>query len=87
MGIRRIILVTSASHMPRSVALFEKQGFEVIPAPTDFTVTQAGWDKLKSGGLASQVLSLLPSAENLGLTTRMLKEYFGMLVYRLNGWM
>jgi len=87
MGIQRILLVTSASHMPRSVALFEKQGFQVIPAPTDFSVTQAGWEKLKAGGLATQVLSLLPSAENLSLTTRMLKEYFGMIIYRLSGWM
>jgi uncharacterized SAM-binding protein YcdF (DUF218 family) len=87
MGIRRILLVTSASHMPRAVALFEEQGFDVIPAPTDFTVTQEGWETLKSGGLASQLLSLLPSVENLSLTTRMLKEYLGMIVYRLSGWM
>lgn len=87
MGIKRVILVTSAAHMPRSVAIFEKQGFDVIPAPADFTVTQAGWEKLKSGGLATQLLAVLPSAENLALTTRVLKEYLGMLVYRLNGWM
>ena len=87
MGIRRILLVTSASHMPRAVALFEKQGFQVTPAPTDFSITQLGWEKMKSGGLAAQVYSLLPSVENLGLTTRMLKEYIGMIVYRLSGWM
>jgi uncharacterized SAM-binding protein YcdF (DUF218 family) len=87
LGIRRILLVTSASHMPRSVALFEKQGFEVIPAPADFSVTQEGWEQLKSGGLGSQLYSLLPSAESLSLTTRMLKEYVGMLIYRLSGWM
>jgi uncharacterized SAM-binding protein YcdF (DUF218 family) len=87
MGIRRILLVTSAVHMPRSVALFEKQGFQVIPAPTDFSITQVGWENLKSGGLAAQVYSMLPSAENLSLTTRILKEYLGMIIYRLNGWM
>jgi uncharacterized SAM-binding protein YcdF (DUF218 family) len=87
MGIRRILLVTSASHMPRSVALFEKQGFEVIPAPTDFTATRAEWDRLKSGGVGTWLLATLPSVENLSLSTRMLKEYIGMLVYRLNGWM
>ena len=39
-NIRRIILVTSAEHMPRSVALFEKEGFEVVPAPTDFNTAR-----------------------------------------------
>jgi uncharacterized SAM-binding protein YcdF (DUF218 family) len=34
-GITRILLVTSAMHMPRSVALFQHDGIEVIPAPTD----------------------------------------------------
>lgn len=29
------ILVTSASHMPRSVALFKKEGLNFIPAPTN----------------------------------------------------
>ena len=86
-GIKRIILVTSAAHMPRSVALFEKQGLEVIPAPTDFTITQEGWDDLKTNGLAGHILSLLPGAENLALTTQMLKEYFGIWIYRLNGWL
>lgn len=86
-GINRIILVTSAAHMPRSVRLFEKQGFEVIPAPTDFTVTEQGWENFKSGGVASQILAFLPSAGNLALTTQMLKEYLGIFIYRLNGWL
>jgi len=38
--IDRIMLVTSASHMPRAVKLFEAQGFEVIPAPVDYRVSQ-----------------------------------------------
>jgi uncharacterized SAM-binding protein YcdF (DUF218 family) len=37
-GIRRIILVTQAVHMPRAVRVFEHAGFEVIPAPTDYTM-------------------------------------------------
>lgn len=32
----RFILVTSASHMPRSMALFQKQGMKPIPAPTSY---------------------------------------------------
>ena len=35
-GIRRIFLVTHATHMPRARAAFEAAGFEVIPAPTLF---------------------------------------------------
>ena len=86
-GIRRVVLVTSAAHMPRSVALFERQGLEVIPAPADFRVTQAGWQMLTSGSPEAQMVGLLPSAENLAITTSALKEYLGILVYRLRGWL
>jgi uncharacterized SAM-binding protein YcdF (DUF218 family) len=86
-AIERILLVTSALHMPRSVALFEKQGIEVIPAPADFTVTQQGWDNLFSGSLETRFISLLPNASSLSLTTNVLKEYIGILVYRLRGWL
>ncbi|KPL82719.1 hypothetical protein SE15_11660 [Thermanaerothrix daxensis] len=86
-GIRKIILVTSAQHMPRSVALFEHQGFEVIPAPTDYTVTESNWQDLWQPNLASQIINLLPTADNLGLTTSSLKEYLGILIYHLQGWL
>jgi len=86
-GISRIILVTSAFHMPRSVKLFEKQGLQVIPAPVDFVVTQKGWDNLTTANLAYQLNNLLPGAENLSNTTKALKEYLGILVYRINGWL
>ena len=86
-GIQRIILVTSAIHMPRSVKLFEKQGFDVVPAPTDFTVTQAGWDQLMHPNLATLLANLIPAADNLNLTAKALKEYLGILIYTLRGWM
>lgn len=35
-GKARFVLVTSAAHMPRSVALFRKQGMAPIPAPAAF---------------------------------------------------
>jgi len=79
-GIQRILLVTSAWHMPRAVKLFQAQGLEVIPLSTDFTVTEAGWRQLKQGDFRSQILALLPSVDNLSLTTRIMKEYIGMFV-------
>ena len=35
---KAVILVTSALHIPRAKKIFEKQGVEVIPAPSDFRV-------------------------------------------------
>ncbi len=84
--IQRIILVTSAMHMPRSVALFEAQGLEVIPAPTDYNVTAAHWKTLSAPNLATQLINILPSADNLATVTAALKEYIGLIVYRLRGW-
>lgn len=40
-GINHILLVTSALHMPRALALFSRQGLQVIPAATDFEGIQA----------------------------------------------
>ena len=85
--INEIILVTSALHMPRSLALFEKQGLKVIPAPVDFTITQQNWDNAFRPGLDEFLIYLLPNTSSLGLTTNVLKEYLGMLVYGLRGWL
>lgn len=38
-GIRRVVLVTQAFHMPRAARLFRDAGIEVVPAPTNFTAT------------------------------------------------
>ena len=40
------LLITSASHMYRSVKIFQKQGVEVIPVPVDYqTSNQLRWGK------------------------------------------
>lgn len=36
-GVRRILLVTHASHMPRAERAFTEAGFTVVPAPTVFS--------------------------------------------------
>ena len=81
-----VILVTSAMHMPRAKALFEKQGITVIPAPTDFTVTERNWESTFRPTLGEGVIHLLPNASAMNLTTNVIKEYIGMVVYSLRGW-
>lgn len=86
-GINQIVLVTSAAHMPRSVALFKHEGLDVIAAPVDYTVTRQGWKNLIEGGWQAKLISLLPNASSLGLTTNVIKEYLGILIYHLQGWL
>ena len=35
-GTNRVVLVTSASHMPRAVGIFKKAGCDVVPAPCEY---------------------------------------------------
>ncbi|GAB4228532.1 MAG: YdcF family protein [Elainellaceae cyanobacterium] len=84
-NINRVLLVTSAMHMPRSIAIFKKQGIEAVPAPTDFLISQ---EQLQSPKTPQEVvLNLLPDSQNLNQFTRAMKEYIGLVVYRLKGWL
>jgi uncharacterized SAM-binding protein YcdF (DUF218 family) len=85
-GIRRVLLVTSAMHMPRSLRIFQRQGIEAIPAPTDFLITQQEINEPSSSPQAT-LLNLVPDADRLQNTTRALKEYIGTVVYHLRGWL
>ncbi|MGC9505053.1 YdcF family protein [Baaleninema sp.] len=85
-GIQRVLLVTSALHMPRSLRVFKKQGIDAIPAPTDFLVTDASLAAM-SDSWEAIVLNIMPDAQRLALTTRALKEYVGIVVYGLRGWL
>ena len=71
-NIKRIALVTHGWHMPRSVAIFEKAGFEVVPAPTAFyAMPESLW------------LQLLPKSSYLEISSRMLHEVLGQIWYSL----
>lgn len=83
-GIKQIILVTSALHMPRSVKIFQKQGFDVIPAPTDFLVTEQ--DFIKDDSWQNIIINLFPNSTYLYNTNLALKEYLGIIIYKLKGW-
>ncbi len=85
--IKSIILVTSAIHMPRAHATFAYPEIDVTPAPTDFWVSQAEWDYYTQPKLSIQLMNLLPSSQDLTLTTQAIKEYIGMVVYAARGWL
>ncbi len=70
-GLKEIILVTSALHMPRAKALFDAAGFQVTPAATDYTpYSPSTWQQW------------LPSARALDASARGIKEVAGRLVGR-----
>ena len=71
----RIVLVTSAFHMKRSVALFKKQGFDVVPAP-------AG---LRSGQRPFTAFSIIPNAESLNSSSLALAEHLSLGWYSMTG--
>jgi uncharacterized SAM-binding protein YcdF (DUF218 family) len=85
-GIKKVLLVTSAMHMPRSLLIFRKQKIDAIPAPCDYLVSEGEIQELSSTPKAA-LLNLLPDTKNLDELTRALKEYIGTLVYRLRGWL
>ncbi len=85
-GIEQILLVTSAMHMPRAVALFENQGFDVIPLPTDFNVTEKV-SSSSNNDFIGKFIDILPNAGNLSLTTNAMKEYLGYAIYKIEGWL
>jgi uncharacterized SAM-binding protein YcdF (DUF218 family) len=84
--LKRVLLVTSAAHMPRSILIFKKQGIEAVPAPTDFLISPQELQNSQNS-IQGQLLKLVPDAESLYLATRALKEYIGIFIYRLRGWL
>ena len=86
-GDEELLLVTSAMHMPRSLAIFVKQGLSVSPAPVDFLATKGEEGRTHAPGFEGWLLKVVPSAERLELSTRALREYIGLVIYRLRGWL
>jgi len=67
-GVQPFLLVTSASHMPRSMSLMRQQGLKPIAAPTDFHVQEAEWDNPGS---------FFPDSRHLKNSERAIHEYLG----------
>jgi uncharacterized SAM-binding protein YcdF (DUF218 family) len=73
-GFRHPLLVTSAYHMRRSVKAFASQGMNVLPIPAQFQVgPHSGYSWAH----------YLPQAGSMAQTATALREYIGLLYYRL----
>jgi uncharacterized SAM-binding protein YcdF (DUF218 family) len=83
-GFKRVLLVTSAMHIPRSLAVFHRlcPGIEFIPAPTDFRAP--GWTP---GHWYRPFIAVIPTAQNLLDWSDATHEYLGIVYYKVRGWM
>ncbi|MBX3188865.1 MAG: YdcF family protein [Labilithrix sp.] len=75
-GFERVLVVTSAFHMPRARGCFEAVGMKVDVHPVDYRAPSHG------AGLEGWI----PRAGALAHTTATLREIFGRLVYRAQGY-
>ena len=74
-GMRRIVLVTEAFHMPRAVGCFRKQGFEVLPAAASYRTLQLhSWGEF-----------LLPRVWAVEVEQEAIHEWVGLAWYKIHG--
>lgn len=69
------LLVTSAFHMPRAKALFDKAGFPTVPWPVDY----------RTSGKEGIGLFRDNAADSLENTTMAIREWIGLFAYWLSG--
>lgn len=73
----RLLLVTSAFHMRRALACFEKTGLHPQPYSTDFYTSEQQYDPVEL---------LIPSGDTFPTWTRLIKEWIGFLAYTMMGY-
>lgn len=72
---KKVILVTSAFHMGRALAMFKKSGIDVIPAPGDYV----------SQDIDVNFYSLIPKVGSLGKSSTAIYEHLCLSWYSLKG--
>ncbi len=76
----KVLLVTSAIHIPRAMGLFRKQGLDVTPYPCGYLTHQlvGHWPRMG-------IESFFPDVGRLARSTAAINELVGLAVYRLAG--
>lgn len=77
MNCRQSLLITSAGHMRRALATFNAAGIDMLPFPVDFR---------SEPEVYRGIMDFIPTAGSLRQTSEAMREYLGILVYRLRGW-
>lgn len=72
-GVKRVVVVTQAWHMPRAVWSFQRAGFEVVPAPVGFMGVDQG----------APFAGALPSFKAFWQNGQLFNEVAGLVAYRL----
>jgi uncharacterized SAM-binding protein YcdF (DUF218 family) len=75
-GFERVLIVTSAFHMLRAAECFAAVGMKVDTLPVDFRARERG----------VPLGDWIPRAQSLAVTSAMMREVFGRLVYRVQGY-
>lgn len=74
---KRVALVSSATHLPRAMALYRGQGLDAVPAPTDYTAKQSQQPQ--------PLYTYLPKGRYLMYSEAAIHEWIGIGWARLRG--
>ncbi|PJG60763.1 envelope biogenesis factor ElyC [Aeromonas cavernicola] len=74
---KTVALVSSATHLPRAMALYQQQGLNAVAAPTDYTAKQSL--------VAQPLYSYLPKGRYLMYSEAAIHEWLGVTWARLRG--
>ena len=75
MGVMQIVIVTSDTHMARSLGAFRAQGWSPVPATAPRSPVALSWREW-----------LLPSGQGLEFSAEVAREMFGIPYYWARGW-
>ena len=75
--LNRVLLVTSAFHMPRALATFRGVGIHAIPSASSISAELA----------QPTLLNWIPSLDGLGTMQSVVHEKIGIYIYRMRGWL